>query len=397
MAAPRTLPIYLGLGSVFAAIAARSFLLPLRAHELGVNRQEIGVLVASGVLVAAVLSVPSGFLADRWGKRRLVIGAVAAGLVSQLGLGLATSAPPMYLWQALGGLCAGAVQAALYSALIDIVPRERLGRAMGWLSLSLQLGFLAGPALAGLSQQFMNLQQALFATTALFAVALAMSFLTPAGRPNPNRSWDIWTPVRDLARLRQFWVATIGLLATTLAWGTQQAYLPLFAKEELHLPATQIGYMLAIQAVFNGLARIPGGRVVDSAPRKGGIVLVGGGVFAACLLVLPHLSGFWAPTILLAACVPFLATAYVALTVVYGNLSTEARGVAMGLYGTVLYLGLGLGPVAFGPILQNQGYVAGFTACALVSLALIAVMALLRMPLTARRREMALPPASPGT
>lgn len=397
MAAPRTLPIYLGLGSVFAAIAARNFLLPLRAHELGVNRQEIGVLVASGVLVAAVLSVPAGFLADRWGKRRLVIGAVAAGLISQLGLGLATSAPPMYLWQALGGLCAGAVQAALYSALIDIVPRERLGRAMGWLSLSLQLGFLAGPALAGISQQFMNLQQALFAATGLFAVALAMSFLTPAGRPNPDRSWDIWTPVRDLARLRQFWVATIGLLATTLAWGTQQAYLPLFAKEELRLPATQIGYMLAIQAVFNGLARIPGGRVVDSAPRKGPIVLVGAGVFSGSLLVLPHLTGFWAPTILLAASVPFLATAYVALTVVYGNLSSEARGVAMGLYGTVLYLGLGLGPVAFGPILQNQGYVAGFTACALVSLALTAVMALLRMPLTARRREMALPPASPGT
>ncbi len=398
MAAPRTLPIYLGLGSVFAAVAARNFLLPLRAHELGVGRAEIGLLVAASTLTAAVLSVPAGFLADRFGKRRLLIVSVLAGLVSEIGVAASTTVVPMYFWQALVGVCAGAAQAALFAALADIVPAQRLGRSMGWLTLALQFGFLAGPAAAGLSQQFMNLEQALFATTALFAIALVMSFLTPAGLGHHLRTWDMLSPVRRLARLPGFWAASLGLLGATLLWGTVQAYLPLFAKEQLQLPATQIGYMLAIQAVFNGLARLPGGRLVDAAARKGRIVFVGVVSYALAVVLLPHLSGFWAPTVLLSLAVPALATAYVALSVVFGNLSPGEQGVAMGLYGTVLYLGLGAGPALFGPILQRSGYAAGFTFAALVSVACMFVMAGLRFQAAARRAgAVRLPPASPGT
>src|SRR5207249_4892860 len=81
------------------------------------------------------------------------------------------------------------------------------------------------------------------------------------------------------------------------------------------------------------------------------------------LAVLPHLDGFWPPTVLLTLTVPVLATVYLALGVVFVGLSTvETRGVAMGLYGVVLYTGLGAGPAIFGPVMERGGYGAGFTA-----------------------------------
>ena len=44
----------------------------------------------------------------------------------------------------------------------------------------------------------------------------------------------------------------------------------------------------------------------------------------------------------------------------------------------MLYLGLGLGPAAFGTVMEHAGYVAGFTACAVTGLAMAGVVAAVR-------------------
>jgi predicted MFS family arabinose efflux permease len=186
-------------------------------------------------------------------------------------------------------------------------------------------------------------------------------------------------PLREIARQPGFAAATIGMLGATLLWGTLQAYLPVFGLEHLRLTPEQVGYMIALQAVANGLARIPGGRLVDRMPNQRLLVTIGLGVYAAAVALLPHLSGFWATTLLLMLSVPILATIYVALSVAFTNLSTiETRGVAMGAYGVVLYLGLGFGPAIFGTVMEHSGYLAGFTACAITGLVLAAATVALR-------------------
>jgi MFS family permease len=197
--------------------------------------------------------------------------------------------------------------------------------------------------------------------------------------PGREVGWNLIGPLRAIASRRAFAVATVGMLGATLLWGTLQAYLPVFGKEQLGLSPEQIGYMIAIQAVANGLARIPGGRIVDRLPRRGLLVAVGLGVYAVAIAVLPHLQGFWATTLLLALSVPALATVYIALSVLFSGLGTaETRGVAMGVYGTVLYLGLGFGPAIFGAVMEHSGYLIGFTACAATGLLMAGLTAALR-------------------
>jgi MFS family permease len=95
---------------------------------------------------------------------------------------------------------------------------------------------------------------------------------------------------------------------------------------------------------------------------------------------------------------PFMATAYVAIGTVFGNLSAAStRGVTMGAYGTVLFLALATGPLVFGPLVQNSGYAAGFTACAVVATVLALVMAALNAEPVRRRSEFPIPPPTPGT
>jgi DHA1 family multidrug resistance protein-like MFS transporter len=300
----------------------------------------------------------------------------------------------MFLWQALAGLGGGASQAALFAALADATPGSRLGRAMGWLTLAMQVGFLLGPALAGISLQWLTLQGSLAFSSALFGVALAATLLGISSASATREKFELLAPLRQIVRQPGFLPVSVALLSATLLWGTLQAYLPLFGKEQLGLPGAQIGYMIAIQAVANGLARIPGGRLVDRLRHRGPIVIAGIIAFSLCLALLPHLMGFWATTGLLVLAVPLLATVYIAVSVVFTNLSTDdTRGVTMGIYSMVLYVGLGLGPAIFGTVMERSGYAVGFTACAATGIVLAGLVAVLRRDPDRRRRPVI---AAPG-
>ena len=60
----------------------------------------------------------------------------------------------------------------------------------------------------------------------------------------------------------------------------------------------------------------------------------------------------------------------------------------MGIYGMVLFIGLGVGPAVFGAVMQHSGYVVGFTACAVTGLLLAGLVALRpSLPLAGRARQ----------
>jgi MFS family permease len=392
----RLLAIYVAAGASFAALSARGLTVPLYAHELGAGRFQVGALFAVATLAAALLSMPSGVLIDRFGTRTLLMISVLLSAGSQLAMAASPSVPPLYLWQIVGGLGAGAQQAALFSAVTALVPSGRLGRAMGWLTFSMQAGFFIGPSIAGLLLQWIDLRTDIAVTTVMLLFAIPGA-LVASSAPQSGRGLSLMEPLRALVRQPSFTPVTIGLVGATLVWGTVGAFLPIFGKESLGLPSAQIGLLLAVQAVANGLSRLPGGRLVDRAKRRWPIVFVGVMVFSVATIVLGHLNGFWAPLILLVITTPFLATAYVAMGVVFADLSAAStRGVTMGAYGTVLFLGLAAGPLVFGPIVQSFGYAAGFTACAVAAMALALVMAAFQSEPLRRRSEVPMPPPAPG-
>src|SRR6266571_7207513 len=80
----RTLAIYIAAGASFAALSARGLTIPLYAHELGADRFQVGALFSVGTLAAALLSLPSGVLIDRFGARSLLVFSIALNAGSQL-------------------------------------------------------------------------------------------------------------------------------------------------------------------------------------------------------------------------------------------------------------------------------------------------------------------------
>jgi DHA1 family multidrug resistance protein-like MFS transporter len=393
----RTLAIYVATGASFAAISARGLLVPLYAHQLGADRFHVGALFSVSMLAAALLSMPSGVLIDRFGARSMLGLAVGVSAVSQLATAETVTVGPLFLWQVLGGLATGGQMAAVLSVITESEPASRLGRAMGWLTFSMQAGFFLGPSIAALSLQWLDLRADIAVMTILLAFAVPGAMLATTTRQSVERL-SLRVPLLRLVGQPSFVPVTIGLLAATLVWGTVGAFLPIFGKESLGLPSPQVGFLLALQAVVNGVSRLPGGRLVDRARQRWPIVFVGVIAWSVASILLGHLNGFWLPALLLVIATPLIATAFVAIGVVFADLSAgSTRGVAMGAYGSVLFLGLAAGPLVFGPVVQNYGYAAGFTSCAVVAMALAAVMAALHAEPRRPRTEIPMPPVAPGT
>lgn len=371
----RTLAIYVAAGATFTALSARNFLVPLYAHSLGASRFEVGALFSVSTLAAALLAIPTGLLVDRFGVRTLLWTSIAVSAVTQIATAATTTIAPLFLWQIVGGLAGGALNTIMFSAVTESVPAARLGRAMGWLTFCFQVGFFLGPTIAGVALTWLDMRVDIAITTAVLLLAIPACLVASDTRQS-DAGFALVRPLKALVGQAAFVPLMLGLVAVTLIQGTVGAFFPIFGREGLGLPAAQVGYLIAIQAVANGAARVPSGTIVDRARRRWPLVFTGVLVWGVACIVLGHLTGFWAPAILLVLATPFMAAAYVAIAAVFGDLSAAStRGVTMGFYGTVLFLALAAGPLAFGPIVQDFGYAAGFTACAAVAIVLALAMA----------------------
>ena len=123
-------------------------LLPFFAQRLGAGGLEVGLLVSSFSL-AQLLSAPMwGRLSDKWGRRPVIMIALASSAVSYAVFGFAHTLLLLFvsrIVQGAGGGTVGVIQAYVADAT---KPEERT-KALGWLSAATNFGVAIGPVLGG--------------------------------------------------------------------------------------------------------------------------------------------------------------------------------------------------------------------------------------------------------
>jgi len=125
---------------------------PNYATSLGAELWFIGSFVAAFLIANAFLSQPFGSLSDRIGRRILI----QAGLVADIFLGTLTGL--LQNWQsllvvrALNGVATAAVRPAAEASLVDQVPEEQRGEALGFFLTFTMIGWFLGPIFGGAIQ-----------------------------------------------------------------------------------------------------------------------------------------------------------------------------------------------------------------------------------------------------
>ena len=206
--------------AIFLAFIDNFALLPVigpRAQELGGTPLLVGIAIAAYSLANLAFNLIGGTLADRIGRRRVV---VAALVISPAAIGiyaLADSLPLFLLARVVHGASGGVLAAALFALLGDAAPFGERGRTLGRAGALIGIAAVVGPATAALVSNLFGVSAVFVGVAGFIAVGLAVVLpllpetlvVTPATRP----SVDAWRRILREPRVRVALLAIFGLQA----------------------------------------------------------------------------------------------------------------------------------------------------------------------------------------
>jgi len=256
-------------------------LLPLFLEHRGGVPTMIGFIMASFFVAGVVTQFFLGRLADRFGRRPILIYSLVAYGIASTAYLLPVSAPWFALARAVQGASAGAIEVASMSAVAALFSESERGRAVSRIIAAQLLGLALGP-IAGVVVSVKSLGWAFFAAGVISLVAAIVAYRTNLG----DRAFDP-TPLPKLQWSPQLTGALVAASAGGLVIGVYEACWSLLMHAH-HASTLQIRLSWTIFCLpFVALSGI-GGWLADHANRRYVALagLLNGAIF---LSIYPHI------------------------------------------------------------------------------------------------------------
>src|ERR1700761_1908872 len=123
--------------------------LPHIQGSLSATQDQMAWVLTSYIVAAAIMTPMSGWLAGRFGRKRIILMSIAGFTLASMLCGIAQSLPQMVLARLLQGACGAALVPMSQAVMLDIYPGEQLAKAMSIWVTGITVGPIMGPALGG--------------------------------------------------------------------------------------------------------------------------------------------------------------------------------------------------------------------------------------------------------
>src|SRR6204780_5085139 len=123
--------------------------LPYMQGSVSATQDQIGWVLTSYLVAAAIMTPTTGFLAGRFGLKRLFLVSVGGFTVASMLCGMAQTLPEIVLFRTLQGMFGAALVPLSQTVLFNINSRERQGSAMALWGVAVMAGPVLGPVLGG--------------------------------------------------------------------------------------------------------------------------------------------------------------------------------------------------------------------------------------------------------
>jgi MFS family permease len=377
----------LGVGVALPAIPtlARSF--------------NVSFALASGVLTAFILgnmigTIPTGWLIDRFGRRRIMlIGPLLTAVFAFL-VTLAQNFPELLVLRFLDGWCA---QMWLLGRMAGISARagaDQRGRQVAWMFGFDTVGRLAGPIVGGFIAATWGLRApfAAYGVMSLLALIPVALFIrdvdesrevaverehAPAARPSAAQIL--------LPRLGYFGVSFAGALARGPIFA---GLFLLYAAFIYNMSAQQIGLLATTSSAVALPVGFLAGWMMDRFGRRRslipGYLACGATILLIALTALAHSTVGWFVAAYLAVVLAQALTSGSIQTIGADVAPPEARGFFLGVWNFTSQGGSAIGPVIFAFLAGKSGYPSAFVLLGVVTMS-VALMLATYIPETSRQ------------
>ena len=347
------------LGFFGFAVSGPYFMLYL-SRDRGLTLTFAGMLVALSGLGSAFSQVLGGVFTDRFGRRRTILLFYGLGTLLNIVLTLMVAdSTAMWLFAAvyiMGGLVWGMTQPAVTAVITDLAPKEKLTEAFGLAQIIANVGWIFGPLLGGYmySHNSFTYIIAITIVTSAFSFLLALTALHDSFTGNKVKTnWrDAFSFRGDNALLTYLLLNMLVFIVYPLISNT----FSVFTVDRLGFTTTQYGLLMTVNAVVLVVLQHPVTRLVDIRLGDKNALVWGSILFGAAYLSFSWITSFgWS----VAAIIIFTAGELLFIpsaSSTVGRLSgPEQRGKYMGILGTSTGIGIAIGPLLGGALLDVSG------------------------------------------
>ena len=177
--------------------------LPYIQGSVSASADQINWVLTSYIVAAAIMTPPSGWLAGRFGRKRVLLVSVAGFVIASILCGLAQSLVQIVGFRLLQGFFGAALVPLSQSILLDIYTPAERGSAMALFGVSVMVGPVLGPVIGGWLTENLNWRY-------VFYINLPIGLITFAG------IWVFVTETRLNLLSRLDWMG-FGTLSLTIA------------------------------------------------------------------------------------------------------------------------------------------------------------------------------------
>jgi MFS family permease len=333
--------------------------------EVGLALSVVGLgLLANNVATATGTAV-GGYLADRYGRRPVMVGSMSLSSLTLAAYALVTTGAGFVAVATAAGLTTGLYAPASQAMIADLTDPEDRERGYGLLKVASNAGFGSGFVVGGVLYEFAS--TAVFVADGLTSAVVAVVLLVALprvhdGRPGVTLSESVGDWGRAISRRR---LLTLALLNVGFAvmYAQMQATVPVVASETLGLDSAQIGTLYVLNPLVLVVFQMPVLSAIGDWRRTRGLV-ASTAFWAVSFLAIVLVD--WVPTFLGIAFVGAFLVLRTVGEVLHSPLVTslasdlghaDERGSRLSLIEIAKRLGMGLG-AALGGAFFDYGFAA---------------------------------------
>jgi len=364
--------VWLATLGAFASFGMIVLALPLYTKdELGRGSVGIGVAAGAASLTSMIFSILSGRLADRRGRRPLLLAGAAVMVAGYLALALTPGLGAVIAIRLIAGAAEATFVVGAYTVIADIAPEDRRGEAMSLVTLASYLGLTISPILADLVLGSGRFIAVWLLTAGLVAVSIAMLVTFRETKPQLDSSAASpgWLPPRGAL------VPGLLVLVGLLGFGGFVTFAALYARD---LGIDRPGLVFALFGGVICLVRAFGRKLPDALGARRTLVLS----FLTLAAGLAVVGGWQSTAGLLVGTVVFVAgqalTYPSAVLLAMEATTTAERSATVGTVGAFVDVAIGLGAFTLGGVAAVWGYGGAFLVASLVALSGLFVLVPLR-------------------
>jgi MFS family permease len=316
----------------------------------------VGMILLAAGLCSAVTQAFGGVFSDRFGRRPILIMASSISVFLYLGLAvlIGISAP---VWAITVAYVAGrsvlTITRPVISAVVaDFTPKEKLTEAYGILRIGANIGWAAGPAIGGYLATFLSYGW-LFGVPVLTSgiVSLIVFFFVHESSQKTSRRVgfrSILPPPGD----RAFLVFTMVSLLLFIVMGQMASTLSISAVEKVGFSTAQYGLLLTLNGLIVIFFQYPMTVALRRIAQFRALIL-GSLLYMFGYLSFGWITQFgWALGAMAIVTTGEIINSPVTLSVIGELAPQDQRGRYMGFYGLSQTIGIALGPLVGGLLLD---------------------------------------------